>query len=93
MSDMLVEGMLASWPEIESQISRRSPNAFVRIETPAAADAVHYTLDGTDPGARSPAYESLLQLPGNTRVRTVAFAAGRPISGIAEELIEGPPTG
>jgi hypothetical protein len=38
---------------------------------------IHYTLDGTTPSARSPAYDAPIQLSGTTRIRaTVADADG-----------------
>lgn len=48
----------------------------VRLTHPDAGAVLHYTLDGSVPGAAAPVYEKPLQITGPTTIRASAFKKG-----------------
>ncbi len=56
----------------------------VELSTTSNELAIHYTLDGTDPGSTSPRYEAPLRFTDTTIVKARVFHRGRPVSGVAE---------
>jgi hexosaminidase len=52
----------------------------VTLSRQAAFGTIHYTLDGSEPRADSPAYAAALDLPAGTMLRAATFAAGRRLS-------------
>jgi alpha-L-fucosidase len=54
----------------------------VRIETASPGLVARYTLDGTDPGASSPAAEGPIAVSTTCTVKARAFHEGHPVSGV-----------
>jgi hexosaminidase len=53
-----------------------------------AGAPIHYTLDGSPPGAGSPLYAAPLSFGLPTRVRAAAFLDGRPLPGLFDMLYD-----
>ncbi len=70
--------------------TRSRPHLFeneliVTLTQPGPHDAeIHYTLDGTEPGANSPRYLTPLHFDRATTVRAAAFQKGRRVTRISE---------
>ena len=52
------------------------PPPPVTLAAGSASDVIHYTLDGTAPGAASPVYAGPVPITASTRLRAVARADG-----------------
>ena len=62
-----------------------SEDVSVEISSDTADATIHYTTDGTTPGAGSPAYEGPLEVTGHqtsVTISAIAVAAGRPDSAV-----------
>ena len=71
-------------PTIEAASSILVRPLRVELKTGSAALILRYTLDGTVPTGRSPAYLEPLTISSTTVVRARAFHNGKPVSGISE---------
>jgi len=71
-------------PEIWPTVRRVTGPVKMTMVTTDPAITVHYTLDGSEPTAKSPRYEAPVMVEPGTRVRALAVMAGRRPSRIVE---------
>jgi len=69
-------------PEFSPEGGRFESNQQVRI-TAAAGAAIHYTTDGSTPGAGSPVYSDPVEIAGSTTLKAIAMRSGWASSDIA----------
>ncbi|MDP4245032.1 MAG: beta-galactosidase [Bacteroidota bacterium] len=68
-------GLFKEPPHLVAPSVFRDKKDLVHIETPAPVAAIHYSLDGTDPGPGSPNYSEPFPMPGSGIVRARSFEA------------------
>ncbi|GGC24041.1 beta-N-acetylhexosaminidase [Parapedobacter defluvii] len=55
----------------------------VTLKTDSYQPEIHYTLDGTEPSAKSPSYEGAFEVPQYTTVRAATFKNGKRVSPVS----------
>jgi len=82
--DITGEPIVYRLPEIKADTSILVRPIQVRLAVPTGALEIRYTLDGSDPDARSPSYAGPLTIDDTTTVKARCFFDGKAVSGIAE---------
>jgi hexosaminidase len=70
------------------EVRRQDEAVHVRLTNQSAYGRIHYTLDGSEPSARSSEYREPLRLELPARLRAATFVAGRRIGPMREQLID-----
>jgi len=65
---------------VRFDLAPEGQGARVVLRNQTGFGELHYTLDGSEPGAASPRYQQPLAVPFNTTVRANAFFEGRPLA-------------
>jgi CubicO group peptidase (beta-lactamase class C family) len=85
---MILDGVTASWPQIQGNAHPSSPqSAVLRVDIPSGCDRVYYTTDGSVPNAGSTLYEKPFRVDVPATVRAIATKGGAIISPVVERTV------
>jgi alpha-L-fucosidase len=70
-------GLYKEPDHLTAPVILRDRQGLVRIETAAPVSSIHYTLDGTIPGPKSPLYTKAFLVENSAVLRAVAIIAGK----------------
>ena len=67
---------------VDARISPTDSGAHATLVNQAHFGDIHYTTDGHEPTAQSPAYSAPLELPAGTELRAATFVGDEAVSGV-----------
>jgi len=73
--------------DLETDFDAEKREFLIQLSNPLDYGSIRYTLDGTDPSAKSPLYKAPITVNETTLVKAVTFTDGTAYSGIASEKV------